>query len=42
MYRVSYFITISGLLLMSFWHPVPRMQLALFILMIANAIFLWM
>jgi len=41
MYKIAYFITLIGLFLMAVWHPEPRFQIALFFLLLANALFLW-
>jgi hypothetical protein len=41
MYKISYFITLIGLFGMSMWHPEPRFQCAILLLLFANALFLW-
>ena len=41
MYLISYILTLVGLFGMAAFHPEPRFQLALILLMLANAVFLW-
>jgi hypothetical protein len=40
-YLLSYYMTIAGLLGMAIYHNEPRFQIAIFLLAIANALFLW-
>lgn len=41
MYKISYFIAMFGLLGMATFHPEFKFQVAIFLLFMANALFLW-
>lgn len=41
MYLFSYILTLVGLFGLAAFHPEPRFQLAIILLMLANAVFFW-